>query len=301
MTNPWFEAFRRGPKEAVADLFSGRAGVGASMRLDIPELLYDEFPPNLIHERKQLDQALMSWLLDMREDYASQVKRLGFPAYGKRVGDCLIALQLLDLPEAKSRMRADLGAWLRWLLPLRLAPERDPALECFRLLTRDQPDGRHTALWLRLAADPRPEYLTVALAGLQLLPNEDNAQRNQTLMLQALLHLEEAGRARLSALWFFPRGPQHWNPVLEEALSGFQNQTQEHVATELADTLRTTLFARYRYSSPRQAPVKQEEWEGLQDDIVNSGDQPETTTTTPRPPATATSSFGRYTISVAAC
>ena len=276
MTNPWFEAFRRGPKEAVADLFSGRAGVGASMRLDIPELLYDEFPPNLIHERKQLDQALMSWLLDMREDYASQVKRLGFPAYGKRVGDCLIALQLLDLPEAKSRMRADLGAWLCWLLPLRLAPERDPALECFRLLTRDQPDGRHTALWLRLAADPRPEYLTVALAGLQLLPNEDNAQRNQTLMLQALLRLEEA-------------------------LSGFQNQTQEHVATELADTLRTTLSARYRYSSPRQAPVKQEEWEGLQDDIVNSGDQPETTTTTPRPPATATSSFGRYTISVAAC
>ena len=45
MTNPWFEAFRRGPKEAVADLFSGRAGVGASMRLGIPELLYDEFPP----------------------------------------------------------------------------------------------------------------------------------------------------------------------------------------------------------------------------------------------------------------
>ena len=28
--------------------------------------------------------------------------------------------------------------------------------------------------------------------------------------------------------------------------------------------------------TPRQAPVKQEEWEGLQDDIVNSGDQPET-------------------------
>ena len=255
----------------------------------------------------------MSWLLDMREDYASQVKRLGFPAYGKRVGDCLIALQLLDLPEAKSRMRADLGAWLRWLLPLRLAPERDPALECFRLLTRDQPDGRHTALWLRLAADPRPEYLTVALAGLQLLPNEDNAQRNQTLMLQALLrhavkiHHEASGartffNRRFAALrGLFPRGPQHWNPVLEEALSGFQNQTQEHVATELADTLRTTLFARYRYSSPRQAPVEQEEWEGLQDGIVNSGDQPETTTTTPRPPATATSSFGRYTISVAAC
>ena len=137
MTNPWFEAFRRGPEKAVADLFSGRAGVGSSMRLDTPELLYQAFPPTLADERAQLDDALLSWLHSMRQDYASQVKRLGFPAYGKRVGDCLIALQLLDLPEAKSRMRADLGAWLRWLLPLRLAPERDPALECFRLLTRD--------------------------------------------------------------------------------------------------------------------------------------------------------------------
>ena len=145
MIDPWFEAFRRAPKEAVADLFSGRARVGSTMRLDVPELLYQAFPPNRSHEREQLDQALMSWLLDMREDYAARVKRLGFPVYGKRVGDALIALQLLDLPQAKRCIRADLSAWLRWLIPLRLAPERDPALECFRLLTRDQPDGGHTA------------------------------------------------------------------------------------------------------------------------------------------------------------
>ena len=180
MNAPWLGAFRRDPGQAVADLFSGRAGAGSDLRLDVPELLYQQFPPSLIDERAQLDDALGSWLSDMREGYASQVQRLGFSVYGKRVGDALIALQLLDLPRTRDRIRADTGAWLRWLSPLRLASERDPALECFRLLTRGQPDARHTALWLRLATDPRPEYLTVALAGLRLLPNQDDARKNQT-------------------------------------------------------------------------------------------------------------------------
>ena len=164
----WLRAFRGDPARAVDDLFSGRAGAGSDLRLDIPEFLYQVFPPNLTRERGQLDDALSSWLEDMREGYPAQVARLGFSVYGKRIGDALIALQLLDLPETRHRIRADVDPWLRWLLPLRLAPERDPALECRRLLTRGQPDARHTAMWLRLASDRRPEYLTVALVGLQI-------------------------------------------------------------------------------------------------------------------------------------
>lgn len=255
MTDRWFEAFRREPEQAVADLISGRAGVGSNLRLDLPELLYQAFPQNLVDERAQLDGALLSWLLGMRKNHAEQVKRLGVAAYGKRVGDVLIALQLLDLPEAKRRIRAELGAWLRWLEPLRLAPERDPALECLRLLTGGQPDARHADLWFRLAADPRPEYLTVALAGLQFLPNENNARKNQTLMLQALLRHavttnDEANAAhtffceRFAALrGFFPRGPQHWKRVLREALDGFLEHTPGQAANKLADTLRTSWLA----------------------------------------------------------
>ena len=291
MTHPWFEAFRHGPEKAVADLFSGRAGVDSTMRLDVPEVLYQVFPPNLIQEREQLDQALMAWLLDMQEDYASYVKRLGFPTYGKRVGDALIALQLLELPEGRRRIREGLGDWLRWLRPLRLAPERDPALECLRLLTRGQPDSGHTALWLRLAADPRREYLTVALAGLQLLPNEDNARRNQTLMLQALLrhavtiHHESSGsrtffNRRFAALrGLFPRGPQHWNRILDEALDDFLRYANERVAVDLVDTLRTTMLAGHGKSStgkpPFYTPVTQEEWSDLQSDILSFEQPPE--------------------------
>ena len=292
MSAPWFEAFRRDPGKAVADLFSGRAGAGSDLRLDVPELLYQQFPPNLADERARLDDALGSWLLDMREGYASQVQRLGFPVYGKRVGDALVALQLLDLPQTRDWIRTDTGAWLRWLSPLRLAPERDPALECFRLLTRGQPDARHTALWLRLAADPRSEYLTVALAGLRLLPNQDDAGKNQTLMLQALLrravklHHEARGartffKRHFAALrGFFPRGPQHWDRVLDEALEGFLEYTEEPIAKELGDALRTDLQARHRHPSSGRArtpmPATQREWGDLRKDILGSDHRPET-------------------------
>ena len=291
MSGSWFEDFRRDPGKAIADLFSGRAGASSDLRLDVPELLYQQFPTNMAAERAQLDDALGSWLSDMREGYASQMQRLGFPVYGKRVGDALVALQLLDLPQTRGRIRTDTGAWLRWLSPLRLASERDPGLECFRLLTRGQPDARHTALWLRLAMDPRPEYLTVALAGLRLLPNQDDARKNQVLMLQALLRRavrihHEAGAARtffdrhravLRGL--FPRSPQHWSRVLDDALDGFLEHTEEPMATELADALRAGSQARRPRPSTGRArmptPATQEEWSDLKSDILGPDHRPE--------------------------
>ena len=285
MSNRWLEAFRRDPQEAVSDLFTGRAGVGSDMRLDVPELLYQWFPPDLMEDRACLDDALISWLRDMRDGYASFVRRIGFPVYGKRVGDALIALQLLDLPRAREAIRSDLDAWLRWLSPLRLASERDPALECYRLLTHGQPDAGHMAMWLRLATDRRPEYLTVALTGLQLLPNDGDAQKNQALMLQALLqhaatvhHDVNAARGffnrRFAALrGRFPRSPEHWNRILNEVLDGFLDPSETQVATDLAHNLREKLPAHVRKSSLRQsrgkAPAKEHDWHTLERDIVN--------------------------------
>ena len=286
MSGPWFETFRDNPDQAVADLFSGRAGVGSSLRLDVPELLYQAFPPNRTDERTQLDDALWKWLIHMRESYEDQVERLGFPVYGKRLCDALTALQLLDLPRTRDLIRDDLNAWLRWLVPLRWAPERDPALECLRLLTRRQPDARHTALWLRLATDPRPEYLTVALAGLQLQPNQGDARMNQMLMLQALLRhavevRHEASAARkffnrnFAALrGLFPREPRHWRRSLTEALDGFVKSVPERMATELAETLREATAGGSRRSLPERAsphgPATMEQVNQLKADIRDS-------------------------------
>ena len=292
MNDHWFEAFRSDPDQAVSDLFSGRAGVGSHQRLDIPELLYQAFPPTSTNERVRLDRALLSWLYGMREEYPTHVERLGFSVYGKRVGDALIALHLLDLTDARQIIRSDLDAWLHWLQPLRIAAERDPALECFRLLTRGQPEPGHTAMWLRLAADRRPEYLTVALAGLRLLPNRHDAQKNQLLMVQAVLrhavktHPQTVGartffNRRFAALrGFYPRSPQHWEAVLGEALEEFLEYAPDKTSSELVDLLRTQWLAQVRHTSftrnPALVPVPQEEWEGLEADITSSDHPPET-------------------------
>lgn len=292
IADSWLEAFRSDPAHAVDDLFSGRAGVGADLRLDIPEFLYQTFPPNLTVERKHLDEALSIWLEGMRKGYAAQVARLGFSVYGKRIGDALIALQLLDLPETRHRIRTDVDPWLRWLLPLRLAPERDPGLECRRLLTRAQPDARHTAMWLRLASDRRPEYLTVALVGLQLLPSQGDARTNQRLMLQALLRHAVRARHDVSAArrlfnqryaalrGLFPRAPAHWNRLLSEALDAFVNFTQEPMAKDLAYELRNGLASgRSRQPQRRRAtnePAPKEEVDRLRLDIDGTVHQPDT-------------------------
>ncbi len=262
MIEHWRQSFERDPERAVADLMSGRAGLGSDLRLDVPELLYEEFPdrPDEAQARQRLDGALFSWLHAMRRDYAAQVRRLGYAVYGKRLCDALTAVHLLDLPRTNRQVRETLDGWLRWLLPLRLAPERDPALECRRVLTRRQGDGAQTAAWLHLAADPRPEYLIVALAGLQGLPNSGDARANQVLMLHGLLRHALAGyatpaegraffnrqfgalRGRLGA---YPRAPNHWQQVLAEALDSFVTNSKDRntgaedpKARELAELIR---------------------------------------------------------------
>ena len=95
MSEQWFEAFRDDPDMATSDLFSGRAGVGSSFRLDIPELLYQVFPPSLPDDRAELDRALLAWLEDMRGAYPEQVKRLGFSVYA----NALMACAAVDAPD----------------------------------------------------------------------------------------------------------------------------------------------------------------------------------------------------------
>ena len=276
MNDRWFAAFCQDPRKAITDLFSGRTGAGSSMRLDVPELLLLWFPPTLVAERIQLDDALLAWLLEMREGYALQVERLGLSVYAKRVGDALIALQLLGLPRARSEIRENMESWLSWLTPLRVAPERDPALECLRLLTQGQPDIRHTATWFRHAVDGRPEYLTVALVGLQRLPNDGDAKKNQSLMLQALLDhaattfddLKEAlsfFNRRFAALrGLYPRGPQHWQHVLAEVLSRFQRRVTTQIGEALANELRKVQPAKHGSPFPHDKAHAQEQKTGLE-------------------------------------
>ena len=79
MNGLWFEAFRRSPERGVADLFSGRVGAGSDLRLDVPELLYQQFPTSLADDRARLDDALGSWL---SERWRRDTARAGFESVG---------------------------------------------------------------------------------------------------------------------------------------------------------------------------------------------------------------------------
>jgi len=282
--NRWYEIFLSNPNQAIADLFSGRAGLGSGLRLDIPELLYQEFPdtPEFAEPRQLLDNALLHWLNAMRGDYVAQVKRLGYGVYSKRLCDALTSVQLLDLPITIYHLRETASSWRNWLTPLRLAPERDPALEYWRVLTHRQREDASPATWLQLADDPRHEYLSVALVGLQRLPNGHDAQRNQQTQLLALLHhavlLQDSGKAskffnqHYAALRArYPAGPDHWQMLLEIVTAGFKPKTV--IGKDLLENLRQPAKQqRKNRPSPLTAlqPADKAEFEALSKDIKNS-------------------------------
>ena len=244
MIDRWKENFLQDPEKAVANLFSGRAGLGSSLRRELPEILFHEFPDTPEHaaDRERLDTALLVWLNGMRTNYQREVSRLGFDVYSKRLCDALRALQLLDLPRSIQQIREVHPAWLRWLAPLRLAPERDPALESWRLLSQRQEEGANPAQWLQLARDSRPEYLSVALVGLQ---RPEATKKQQVLMVAGLLqHYAQASNnidsnlanfdRQLAALrGRYPRGPAHWKEVLDTALIGQEGHPQAEASVQL--------------------------------------------------------------------
>ncbi len=248
MTDAWRQKFLEKPSDALSALFAG-GGKGVAFRLETPEFLQQEFADSSADARSQLDHALYEWLHDMRVRYADRVRDLGHAVYTKRVVDAFIALQLTQLPRTRERIRASLDGWLPWLRPLRIAPERDAALECWRLMAIGQTNTHHESDWLRLAGDGRVEYLNVGLRGLVALPNQDDAWFNQTLLLQALfrhavaVYPDATGARRFFNRRFaairarYPRSEPHWRGVLKGVLES-NKYDSDGLAHELREQLR---------------------------------------------------------------
>lgn len=281
MNADWVAVFRQNADQAITDLFSGRAGAGSGFRLDVPELLYQAFPVDRADDREKLDGALLRWLRNMRTDHPLQVRKLGMSAYAKRLVDALVAIQLVDLPNSRAHIRSDLDAWLRWLSPLRLAPDRDPALECWRLVSRDQTTVGNAATWLRLAGDPRPEYFNVAWVGLKLLPNNGDARSNQLLMVHAAIRHASAtshgdvGTARKSCnrrlavlRGIFPRSPGYWKRILLDVTDEII-ECEAGFSREVAHRLRPdpTQGRIDRLRAREERPNTQAEFDRLKSDI----------------------------------
>lgn len=273
MIERWKESFRQNPEKAISDLFSGRAGLGSSLRRDLPEILFHAFPDEaeLATDREHLDTALLSWLNGMRTNYQREVARLDFGVYNKRLCDALRALQLLDLPRSIQHIREVQPAWLRWLAPLRIAPERDPALECWRLLSQRQEENANPAPWLQLASDRRPEYLTVALVGLQ---RPTATKERQVMMVAALFHhyalasndassnLANFNRHLAALRGRFPRGPAHWQEVSDTALTALEDHPNSTASIQLLQQIQAATQKKatstHRSNSGINCPTKAE-------------------------------------------
>lgn len=273
MIERWKENFRQDPEKAITDLFSGRAGLGSSLRRDLPEILFHAFPDEaqLAVDREHLDTALLAWLNGMRTNYQREVARLDFGVYSKRLCDALRALQLLDLPRSIQHVRELQSAWLRWLAPLRIAPNRDPALECWRLLSQRQDDNANPALWMQLALDRRPEYLTVALVGLQ---RPTATKERQVMMVAALLHhyalasndasrnLTDFNRHLAALRGRLPRGPAHWQEVLDTALTAQEGHPNSAASVQLMQYIQAAAQKKttgaHRSNSRINCPTKSE-------------------------------------------
>lgn len=273
MIERWKESFRQNPERAISDLFSGRAGLGSSLRRDLPEILFHAFPGEveLAADREHLDTALLSWLNGMRTNYQREVARLDFGVYNKRLCDALRALQLLNLPRSIQHIREVQPAWLRWLTPLRIAPERDPALECWRLLSQRQEENANPAPWLQLASDRRPEYLTVALVGLQ---RPTATKERQVMMVAALFHhyalasndassnLANFNRHLAALRGRFPRGPAHWQEVLDTSLTALEDHPNSAASMQLLQQIQAATQKKttstHRSNSGINCPTKAE-------------------------------------------
>ena len=256
MNDHWIEEFRGNPTETLRALFAGR-GKGTAFRLETPEFLRQAFADQSESDRSILDVALYEWLDDMRTHYSDRVLELGYSVYTKRIVDALITLQLTQLSDTREKIRSSLNRWLVWLQPLRTAPERDPALECWRLMAIGQSDTNHASDWLRLASEGRTEYLNVGLRGIYALPNATDAQFNQTLALRALFQhavtkypeptaAQTFFRRRYSALRVrYPRAEEHWRGLLQEVLNSTEYDEKE-TASRLRELLRS------EYGLPRE-------------------------------------------------
>ena len=127
MFEDWLASLRQDPNRAVSDLFTGRAAVASTSRLGIPQILRQLFPAQRVEDQQKLDEALLVWLLRMREEQAVQVEQLGKSAFAYQLVEALSVILLMDLPHCREHIRAHLEAWLQWLTLLRVSPDRDPS------------------------------------------------------------------------------------------------------------------------------------------------------------------------------
>jgi Flp pilus assembly protein TadD len=189
----WHARLAREPVQAMGDLLSGRAFLGAFSRAQPSEALVRMLMPDQV---PLADRGLREWL--------GQV--LGAPASvelpGKRFADALMeafrAILLVPLPEARTWCTENQGRLRSWLRGFYFGRSRDPEAALLVALTQGQPDRRLLGLWLglaRLSGGVSEDYARIGITGLRLMPADDRGTVERSVpraMLRGVLDYGEA-------------------------------------------------------------------------------------------------------------
>lgn len=188
----WLDALRGEPKQAVADLLSGRQDRGQFARLECAEFmqraLVEAGAPD--EARAQLDEGLAAWLAEAMASDEEWRRREGLKPHLYRLNEAFAAVGLLDLPRTAYRLRELHPAYRRWLQGYDFGFGDGPYAGYWRALASTQQDAApFRQQWHEFvvhAGEGCPGYLQqVGMAGLRRMPG-DPLQR-QLAMINALL------------------------------------------------------------------------------------------------------------------
>jgi len=188
----WLEALRREPKQAVADLLSGRLHRGQFARLECAEFIQRALADAVPVERARslLDQGLGEWLAEAMAHDAEWRRRDGLQAHLYRLGEALATVGLIGLPQTAYRLRELSPAYRRWLQRYDYGYGDGPYAAYWRALVSTQKDPSLWQQWHEFVVNAgeqgHPRYLQpVGLAGLRRLPVD--AVERQLAMINAVL------------------------------------------------------------------------------------------------------------------
>ena len=228
----WHQRFAADPVQALADLLSGSVNLGPYNRARPADALAQLII--MPEDVAKADQALLAWL-----EYL-----LGKPTpeglSNKRFADTLVeafrAVEHIPLPTTRTWLAGRHGDLRLWLRGFYGGATRDPESAFLLTLAHGQTNRSLLGLWIGLTrftgATPQ-EHALIGLAGLRLMPADDQGgiERNLPLiLLRGLLEMGEAlarngerkGKAWLRELDFlaaiYPMSKEQWGKRFRQVL-----------------------------------------------------------------------------------
>lgn len=276
----WGQRLLADPTQALDDILTGRAALGALQRADSADLLDDLLAQGFWteDERQQLidslDAALLDWMRARIAWTTSQVLAEGPRAHIALLDTALVIAGRLLLPKTAASLADEQAWWEDRLAVLRWPGELDVLASLDTVLAMRQSDWRFAPRWFagcEAAAWGAPGWqitLDNALLGLRRLPYAADGIPELSVALglgrfatraleRGLAEAERLFRRKATSLSvLYPRSKDHWRQVWNEVLADLPRSPRRDAADELRSWLGRALPAMDLAASPSKGGKK---------------------------------------------